>query len=51
MEVLKDNKDFEKLIEKRQKKIEKRELTDFDKVLKGIMSVPKPKDDKEEKEQ
>jgi hypothetical protein len=37
MEVSENKKEFENLIKKRKKK---KELTDFDKILKGIMSVP-----------
>lgn len=41
MEISKDEKDFQKNIEKRDKiKGKKQELTDFDKILKGIMKVP-----------
>lgn len=45
MEVSKDIAEFEKLKEKRKKLLNnKRELNDFDKVLKSMMKVPKPKE-------
>lgn len=48
MEASKDEKELQKLLEKKKKnKGSKKELTDFDKILKGILSVPKPKEDKE----
>lgn len=49
MEVSEDEKDFKENIDKKQKirnKNSKQKITDFDKVLKGIMQVPKPKEDK-----
>lgn len=35
-------KDFEKLVTKQKKNKKKNEITDFDKLLKGLMKVPKP---------
>lgn len=44
MEAAKDEADLKKLLDKREKqKGEKKELTDFDQILKAIMKVPAPK--------
>lgn len=47
MKDAKDSEDFEKKTSK--KNIKKKPLTDFDKILKGIMKVPKQDQDKEAK--
>ncbi len=48
MEAAKDKKEFEALQNKRTQntKSEKRELTDFDKILKAMMKVPNKRDEK-----
>lgn len=47
MEAAKDEKELLKLLQKKEKnKGKKPEKTDFDKILGGIMKVPKPKEDK-----
>lgn len=48
MEVSKNQEEFKKLLEKKEKikSSKKKEKTDFDKILGAMMKVPKPKDEK-----
>lgn len=49
MEVSDNKEEFEKLMAKKKKKpITKEEITDFDKILKGLLNVPPPKKDKKD---